>query len=141
MATTKQLNPGPMSAARGGELIGFAFRIDGANNPDFLWQCGANAVTSVTHAGAGTYTVQMNLAYPRQIVCVLAQVAQATATATIEDVRYVLDSYDPADGQFELETITDDGDGTLTVEDITDNSVVYVWMFVQRVNALVEDES
>jgi hypothetical protein len=59
----------------------------------------------------------------------------------VEDVRYVLDSYDASTGQLTIETITDDGDGTLTVEDITDNSMVYVLVISQTVNGLVEDES
>jgi hypothetical protein len=137
----KQLNPGPLCAARGGELISFAFRINGVANPDFLWQCAAGAVESVVIVAAGRYTVQFAKAYPRQIVHIVCQLAQATANDTIEGVRYKQDSYDPSTGTLELQTITDDGDGTLTVETVTDNTVVYVSMFVQRVEALVEDES
>lgn len=128
-----------MSAMRGGELEVFAFRINGSSDPDFLWQCHANAVESVTRNATGNFTVQLNANWPRQI-WPFVQLAQATANTTIEGARYVVDSYDPADGAFEIETITDDGDGTLTVEDPTDNTVVYVWLVAQRVNVLVEDE-
>lgn len=137
--STKQINPGLLCAARGGEFIFFSFRVNGSSNPNGLVQCGANAVTSVVRNSTGNFTVQMNAAWPRQIIAILPHLAQATANTTIEDVRYVNDSYSNADGKFELETITDDGDGTLTVEDPTDNTVVHVMMAVQRVDALVED--
>jgi hypothetical protein len=136
----KQINPGLLSSMRGAELFAFAFRIDGTNDPDILVQLGANAVESVVRDSAGTFIVQFNQAYPRQVL-VFPTLAQATATATVEDVRYVLDSYDASTGQLTIETITDDGDGTLTVEDITDNSMVYVLVISQTVNGLVEDES
>jgi hypothetical protein len=138
----KQLNPGPLSAMRGAEVIAFSFRVNGSSDPDFLWQAGADAVTSVVRASSGVFTVQFHKAYPRQIVGYGGpSVLQAHATDTIEGARYVVDSYSTTTGQLTVETITDDGDGTLTVEDITDNSVVSCVLYVQRVNALVEDES
>lgn len=134
----KALNAGLMTAARGAEVIAFGFRTSIGVDPDFLWQCGSNAVESVTWNSAGNFTVQMNKAYPREIVHIDVAVQSAVATtAEIGDGRYVLDSYDPDDGQFEIFTFTDDGDGTLTVEDLVDNTVVTVFMFVQRVNQLV----
>lgn len=138
----KQTNPGLLSAIRGGELIAFSFRVEGGNDPDGLVQGNANAVASVTSPAAGTYTVTLNDPRPRQLIAVLADVASLTATVgAIESVRYVVDSYDPADGGFELETITDDGDGTLTIEDITDNSVISVLLICQTQDSLVEDAS
>jgi hypothetical protein len=135
----KQINPGLLSALRGCELIAFSFRVNGSSDPDGLVQGLSNAVDSVVHAGAGTYTVTLNKTWPRQIVAILADLASATATVgAIENVRYVVDSYSTSDGKFELETITDDGDGTLTIEDITDNTVISVHMVVQNHDALTE---
>jgi hypothetical protein len=138
----KQINPGLLSALRGCELIAFSFRVNGSSDPNGLVQGGSNAIASVVRASAGTYTVTLNKTWPRQIVAIVAAVASATATVgAIETVRYVVDSYSTADGAFELETITDDGDGTLTIEDITDNSVISVIMVVQNHDALVEDDA
>lgn len=143
MATSnKQLNPGLLSAARGGELIAFGFRTSIGVDPDFLWQLGANAVESVTWNSAGNFTVQMNEAYPRMIAHIDCQTQYPAATVDeLADAKYVQDSYDPDDGAFEIVVRTDDGDGTYTVEDPDDDTVITVLMVVQRVNALVEDQS
>jgi hypothetical protein len=134
----KQLNPGMLSAARGGELIVFGFRTSIGTQPTSLWQLGSNAVDSVTWNSAGNFTVQMNKAWPREIAHIECSVQSALATTNeIGDARYVLDSYDAADGAFEVMTFTDNGDGTLTVEDLVDNTVITVFMVVQRVDALV----
>lgn len=137
----KQLNPGLLSSMRGGEIFAFQFRINGSSNPDGLVQFGANAVASVVRNSTGNFTVQLNNAFPRQLLVIPAPLAQATANTTIEGVRYVVDSYDKADGQFEVETITDDGDGTLTVEDPTDNTVVTIICISQTKDTLVEDDA
>lgn len=138
----KQLNPGMLSAARGGEIIAFGFRTSIGTNPDFLWQLQSNAVESVTWNSSGNFTVQLNSAYPRMICYIKCGAHYPVATTDeLADADYVLDSYDPADGQFEIVTRTDDGDGTFTVEDPDDNTVIDVFMVVQRVEALVEDQS
>lgn len=142
MASIKQLNAGLLTAARGIELIVFGFRTSIGVDPDFLWQCGSNAVSSVTWNSAGNFTVQLNKSYPRELIHVAPAIQSAVATVNeIADVRYVLDSYSATDGQFELFVFTDDGDGTLTVEDPVDNTVITCALYVQRLDQLVEAHS
>lgn len=136
----KSLNPGPLTAGRGLEIIAFGFRHAAGASPDFLWQAGANAVASVTKDATtgGTYTVQLVQPYPREIVAAFASLHQATATANIEDVRIDIDSYSASAGTFDIEVVTDDGDGTLTVEQPADNTVISVMLVCQTKNILVE---
>lgn len=139
MATTKQLNPGVLSAARGGELIFFGFRINGVSNPDSLWQCGSNAVVSVTRAAAGRFTVTLNKSYPREIVALVGgTVEELQAATTLFVPRMVRDSYSNTAGTFTLQTMADaNGDGAWAEADPTDNATVSVVMLVQRMDALV----
>lgn len=136
----KSLNPGPLTAGRGLEIIAFGFRHAAGASPDFLWQAGANAVASVTKDATtgGTYTVQLVQPYPREIVAAFASLHQATATANIEDVRIDIDSYSASAGTFDIEVVTDDGDGTLTVEQPADNTAISVMLVCQTKNILVE---
>jgi hypothetical protein len=140
-SSQKQLNPGPLCAARGAELISFGFRHKASDDPDFLWQCDSNAVLSVVKDATtgGTYTVQFNQAYPREVVSGMAQLHQAAADLDSFRVVLDLDSYDADAGTIDIQCRSDDGDGTETIEQPADNTPVTVFMFVQRVNALVTD--
>lgn len=129
----KALNAGLMTAARGAELIAFGFRIDGTSDPDALWQCGSNAVTSVVRTSAGLFTVQMNKAYPREIVAGSVDVQVAAAVATGLTGFITRDSYDKATGIFTVGVKVDAG----TATDPADNDIVTVILFVQRVDQLV----
>ena len=140
----KSLNPGPLCSGRGLELMFFGFRHKASDDPDKLWQAGANAVTSVVKDATtgGTYTVQLNKPYPLELVFATASVHSATATAgEIADARVDLDSYSPTAGTFDIEVYTDDGDGTLTVEQPTDDTAITVMCVFQRVTVLVEAHS
>lgn len=139
----KSLNPGPLTAGRGLEIIAFGFRHAASASPDFLWQAGANAVASVTKDATtgGTYTVQLVQPYPREIVAAFASLHQATGTTDVEDVRIDIDSYSASAGTFDIEVVTDDGDGTLTVEQPADNTVISVMLVCQTKNILVEAHS
>lgn len=125
--------------ARGLKIIPFGFRHKASDDPDFLWQANAGDVTSVVKDATtgGTYTVQLEYPYPRQIVAALPALHSATAdTGEIASVRVDLDSYDPATGTFDIEVYTDDGDGTLTIEQPIDNTAITVVLFCQMVEAL-----
>lgn len=140
--TVKQLNPGPMCAARGAELIAFGFRqAASGEDPDFLWQCQANAVESVVKdAGTGgTFTVQFADAYPREVVGGWVAVHQAAADLNQFRAFVDLDSYDVDAGTIDIQCRSDDGDGTETLEEPAENTPVTVFLFVQRVNILVTD--
>lgn len=138
----KQLNPGMLSAARGGEIITFGFRTSIGTNPSSLWQLGANAIASVTWVSSGLFTVTFNDACPRMIAACHCDVQSAVATVSeIGDARMVLDSLDLDAKTFQIFTFTDDGDGTLTVEDLTDDTVITCTLTVQRINALVESQA
>ncbi len=137
----KQLNPGPLCAARGCEIITFGFRHKASDDPDFLWQCDSNAIESVVKDATtgGTYTVQFNSAFPREIVSGYAVIHQAAAD--LDSFRAVLDldSYDVDAGTIDIQCRSDDGDGTETIEQPADNTPFTVTLYVQRVNALVTD--
>lgn len=137
----KQINPGPMCAARGAELIAFGFRHKASDDPDFLWQCESNAIESVVKDATtgGTYTVQFNRAYPREIVGGWVALHQAAADLDSYRAFVDLDSYDEDAGTVDIQCRSDDGDGTETIEQPADNTPFTVFLFVQRVNALVTD--
>lgn len=142
----KQLNPGLLTPMRGCEFLAFGFRFaaTGGDDPDFLWQAGANAVASVARASSGTYTVTLNKPYPRALIACIPQLCQATASVGARAaMNYVLDSYDESAGTFTLEYRTDDGDATETIEDGVENEVVHVICVFQSANynALTEDQS
>ncbi len=137
MASIKQLNAGLLTAARGIETIVFGFRINGTSNPDFLWQCGSNAVSSVVLTSTGLFTVQLNKSYPREIVAghVDLQIAAAVATGLIPFITR--DSYDKTTGTFTIGVKVAAG----TATDPADNDIMSVTLFVQRLDQLVEAHS
>jgi len=140
----KSLNPGPLTAGRGLEIIAFGFRHAAGASPDFLWQAGANAVASVTKDATtgGTYTVQLVQPYPREIVAGFVQLSDASATLTTWRARLDIDSYSASAGTFDIETIHDnDGDGDVAIVQPTDNAVISVLLVCQTKNILVEAHS
>lgn len=140
--TTKQLNPGPMSAARGAELISFGFRTTASSDPDFLWQCDSNAITSVVRASAGVYTVQFNKAYPRELVAAMPMVSKASNATDGGRLEIDLDGYSATTGLLTVWYNLDaNGDGTWGSAEPADNTVFTISLFVQRVNALVTAHS
>jgi hypothetical protein len=137
--TTKQLNPGPLSAARGAEAIAFGFRVNGTSTPSSLWQCEANAITSVTWDDTNKYfVVQFNKAYPREIVAALAQGNDAYTVTTGYQCKVDIDSYSTTTGQVLLWVNGDtNGDGTWGKVTPADDTPITCFLWVQRVNALV----
>lgn len=125
------------------ELLAFGFRHAASADPDFLWQAGANRIASVVKDGTtgGTYTVQFELPYPTALVGVWPSLHSATAdVGEIANCRADLDSYDASLGTFDLEVITDDGDGTATIEQPIDNTAVSVLVVAVR-SAFVSDDA
>jgi hypothetical protein len=131
----KQTNPGPVSAMRGAEVLGFSFRLTGAGtNPTNLRQGRANAIAAVTHSGvAGRFSVQLNKHFPRQLVACVTKLARAAGSATAVDARYVADSYNPTTGQFLIEVIV-----TGALANGAAGDEVHGWLSLQALNSEIE---
>jgi hypothetical protein len=121
-------NSGALRAqALGLGLVAFSFRTDGSNSPDALIDPGS-CVTSVVEA-AGVYTVTLASGYrPTSIAAAFVDHEGAAADIPAVQQKYVMDidSYSAANGTFDINCLTDDGDGTGTVEPGTDNTLVSV---------------
>lgn len=141
--SNKQLNPGLLSAIRGGEVIAFSFRVNGTSNPDGLVQGRANAIDSVTYEDVGkTFTVTFNDPRPRQIIAAIVDYQTVTASTVLHKPYVKLDSYVPGSAAtFVIENVTDaNGDGAYAVSVLPDNTIVSVVLFCQTVDQLVEDD-
>lgn len=139
LSSTRQLHDGMLTAGKGLEFVAFSFRVNGTSDPNGIVQAGANVVDSIAYAG-GEFTVQLTKNYARQIVAIIPKLASADRTV-LEDIVYKSGSYSATAGTFVLAGVTDDGDGTGTVEALQDNGVVSVIMVIQTMNILVEDEA
>lgn len=133
----------PLIAGVGGlEVIAFSFVVNGASDPDGILDAKGNTIASIVHASTGTYTVTLNAPYPQQLVYKSATIGKATAdvagAATGYSANIVPGSYSSSAGTFTVETRTDDGDGTETIEDLTDNTEISVLLVAQMVNILVQ---
>lgn len=112
------------SQAQGLGQLYFRFRVNYGGNPDDIVAPGG-IVSSLTNS-SGTYTLTLaSGCRPSTLVAVHCSVDGDTTTALGECLADI-DSYNAANGTITLRTITDDGDGTGTVEDLVDNTIVSV---------------
>ena len=135
----KSANVGSLvSSIKGGELLAFSFRTNVAAAPDRIRDGKSNAVTSVTRVGAGTYEVQLNGPYPRQLIAWALEISTVAAATTDYAVRMQVDSYSSTTGKFRVQTVLNDG--TNAVEDPPDDAVIaFIGVFVPAgLNSMVQ---
>lgn len=135
MASIKQLNAGLLTAARGLEVISFGFRCiaPAGGNPDALWQCASNAISSVVRTSAGLFTVQFNKSYPREIVAASVDIQVAAGVATGLIPFMTRDSHVVDSGTFTIGVKVAAG----TATDPADNDIITCVLHVQRLDQLV----
>lgn len=100
----------------------FNFSVDAGGDPVVITQAGANFVSSVTHTGAGIYTVQLNQLYPVRLIYTNTNIATPASADAMRIARIDSDSYSATAGTFIVLTSTNDG----TATDPLDGSLVNV---------------
>lgn len=129
-----------ITAAMGLELIVFSFQVGAAGATSLIRDLGSNAVKSITRDSTGSYTIILNQPWPAQMVVGEGSLSLATTdhSAATSGADVNVTGYVATTGTFTLQTRTDDGDGTYTVEDITDGSRVQVKLYMEQAKALVQ---
>lgn len=129
-------------------VIAGRFRVDGTNSPDLVVDgCPKTALTEVTRTDVGEFTVtlpQVGGGWPTEMIsCILTVGVIDSTDAALDEIhrpRYVIDSYDPSTGAFDImNSLSSDTSGATlgtAIGEPVDNSEIHYVCFLRNSNDL-----